>query len=118
MLQVKHLGLLQGPYVTAAEQWEETVLKVEDEYHLLVYSATVWRVGFEMRRRESSADVGEEKWSQGQTRQLEVCHYCRRVRPAILPILKLILKFFGRSHRPLLGSFGTRCTTRTRTRTV
>ena len=63
------------------------------------------RSGFEMRRRESSADVGEEKWSQGQTRQLEVCHYCRRVRPAILPILKLILKFFGRSHRPLSGEF-------------
>ena len=30
------------------------------------------RSGFEMRRRESSAAVGEDKWSQGQTRQLEV----------------------------------------------
>ena len=29
-----------------------TVLTVEDEYHLLVQSATVWRIAFELRRRQ------------------------------------------------------------------
>ena len=29
-----------------------TVLSVEDEYHLLVQSATVWRIGYELRRRQ------------------------------------------------------------------